>query len=67
MLAYVQSLHYRNFERDYAAALGAAQQALELQQKSGVTENIDLAWSSVASEQMDGVPKLEGSHGRRAK
>jgi CHAT domain-containing protein len=52
LLAYVQSLHYRNFERDHAAALGAARQALELQRKSGVTENIDIAWSAVASEQI---------------
>ena len=48
IFAYTQSLHYRNFEHDYEAALGASRQALELQRKSGLTETIDVAWSAVA-------------------
>jgi CHAT domain-containing protein len=49
MLASFQSMFYRTLERDYSRALPASRQALELQQKSAVTANLDIAWSAVGA------------------
>jgi hypothetical protein len=49
LFAGLQSMYYRNFEHDYAAALGASQQALELQLKAGITATLDVPWAAVGA------------------
>jgi CHAT domain-containing protein/tetratricopeptide (TPR) repeat protein len=48
MFANFQSTFYHNLEGDHARALEASRQALELQQKSGVTGTLDICWISIA-------------------
>jgi CHAT domain-containing protein len=42
-----QNIYYRNNEGDYGAALDAARQQLELQQKSGQTATLYIAWKNI--------------------
>ena len=45
--ANLQDVHYRNDEGDYGAALAAARQALELQQRSGQTATLYIDWKNI--------------------
>ncbi len=51
VFAGLQSIYYRN-ENDYAAALAASRQALDLQQRSGVTTALFLNWAAVGQNLM---------------
>ena len=47
LFADFQDIYYRNNEGDYGAALDAARQQLDLQQKSGQTATLYIAWKNI--------------------
>ncbi len=52
IFAQLQDANYRNLEGDYKSALAAAQQALELQQRAGGTDTLDVSWAAIGRDQM---------------
>jgi CHAT domain-containing protein len=46
----MQDSAYRSCEGDYAAALAAARQALDLQQRAGITATLSVPWQSIGAD-----------------
>lgn len=48
--ANLQDVTYRNYEGDYVAALAAARQALDLQQRSGLSVTLSIPWKNIGDD-----------------